>query len=206
MTFFKRHRKIFIFVLAIIVCIAVFCIATPWPSRWLTVPLLRSESPRHVDTIVVLGGGGQKGDDPLPMQVKRRVEKATELRNSGFADTIIASGGLHKHSGVLEFDAMRLYAEKIGVPIEAIIEENRSRNTYENAVLSKDVMAKQGLQSAIVVTSDYHSFRACAVFRAQGIDILCVPAAITLSPAERMKAVLREYGAVLYFWVKGYFR
>src|SRR5690606_1117851 len=102
--------------------------------------------------------------------------------------------------------AMQSYALAIGVPAETIIEEDRSRNTYENAVLSKDVMTERRLQSAMVVTSDYHSFRACAVFRAQDIDTVCVPAAVSLSPTERMKAVLREYAAVLYCWVKGYLR
>src|SRR5690606_33915646 len=138
MIFLKHHRNIFIIVLASILCIAILCVATPWPSRWLTLPLLRSESPRHVDVIVVLGGGGHKGDDPLPMQVKRRVEKAAELHTAGFADTMIVSGGLHKHSGVMESKAMQSYALAIGVPAETIIEEDRSRNTYENAVLSKD--------------------------------------------------------------------
>jgi hypothetical protein len=52
-----------------------------------------------------------------------------------------------------------------------IDEENRSRNTRENAEYSVAWMREQGLESAVIVTSWWHSRRALACFRKFGPEL-----------------------------------
>ncbi len=53
--------------------------------------------------------------------------------------------------------------------------EDRSRNTFENAVLSAKVLQPKPRQKWILVTSAFHMPRAKALFEAQGFEILARP-------------------------------
>jgi len=59
---------------------------------------------------------------------------------------------------------MRNYALNKGIPLEAIILEDNSYSTYENAVFTRSVMINQGFKSAIIVSSDYHMRRVKFLF------------------------------------------
>ena len=108
---------------------------------------------RHADVIVVLGG------DP-----GNRVFRALELYKGGAAPKIIISG-----DGDCEIIRDRFVLA--GVTSNALILEPNSRNTKENAEFSIRMMKEQGISSAIVVTSWYHSRRALACFRKFGPDM-----------------------------------
>ncbi|WP_173918694.1 YdcF family protein [Halobacillus sp. Marseille-Q1614] len=45
-----------------------------------------------------------------------------------------------------------------------ILEEPKARSTYENALLSKDIVKDNAFNSAIIVTSNYHSLRSKFTF------------------------------------------
>ena len=105
------------------------------------------------------------------------------------------------------------------MPGASIIAEAASRNTYENAVLSKQVLAEHGLQRVLLVTSALHMPRALATFKSAGID--AVPAATDftvtykdqrtvidfLPDAEalsRTTYAIKEYVGHAYYWWKGW--
>lgn len=60
----------------------------------------------------------------------------------------------------------------MGVPPDAIVVETQSRNTYENAVNSAEIIRDRGWRSAILVTSGAHMPRALAAFSKAGIDAI----------------------------------
>jgi uncharacterized SAM-binding protein YcdF (DUF218 family) len=61
-----------------------------------------------------------------------------------------------------------------GIPEQAIVVENRSLSTHENAVFSKQVLSgRQG--RFVLLTSDFHMFRAERCFRHEGIAVLTRP-------------------------------
>ncbi|WP_226580658.1 YdcF family protein [Halobacillus litoralis] len=97
------------------------------------------------DAIIVLSGG------------ENRLEHGVELYKDGAADTLILTNALEE--GTTEEDAVSM-----GIPERAIIEETKADSTYENATLSKEIMDRENLTSAIVVTSDYHSRRTKMTF------------------------------------------
>src|SRR5690606_8725201 len=87
------------------------------------------------DAMVVLGGGMQPGDIPGLDRAAVRVWHAARLDHAGKAPVIIVSGGLMPWSGndQSEAVAMREFLVDLGVPGFAVLLEERSRNTRENA-------------------------------------------------------------------------
>jgi len=71
---------------------------------------------------------------------------------------------------------MKLLLNQIGADINKSLYETRSKNTYENAVFSRDLVQPQAGQRWILVTSAYHMDRALAVFRSNGwSDVTLIP-------------------------------
>lgn len=121
------------------------------------------------------------------------------------------SGGQAKNRLWPESEIMKKYAVSAGINPENIIKESASRNTYENAVNSLAVMADRGFEDALVVTSPYHSRRACLVFKKLKAEITCVPVEKKFLKSPNFwekilyfKALAREYGAIVYFKILGY--
>ncbi|MEN0003844.1 MAG: YdcF family protein [Bacteroidota bacterium] len=69
-----------------------------------------------------------------------------------------------------EANEMYQYLLRIGVPDSLILVEAESRNTYENAVFSAELLQEQsGAKRALLLTSAWHLPRAAACFRKTGI-------------------------------------
>ena len=60
---------------------------------------------------------------------------------------------------------MAAYAERLGVPRQNIIEEDRSLTTYQNLLYSLRMVEEQGLRQATLVTLDLYTRRAVATAR-----------------------------------------
>ena len=93
---------------------------------------------------------------------------------------------------------------RAGVPRAAIILEETSRSTEEQALNAHRMMAEHGWRSAILVSDSYHVFRARYLVRRVGIDVVLspVPAARIESPAFYVHSVLREVMALHWQVVK----
>ncbi|MBU5405577.1 YdcF family protein [Paraeggerthella hongkongensis] len=118
---------------------------------------------RDYDYIVV-HGAGLSGTEPTPL-LAGRLDKGVELWKAGGCRALmLASGGKGPDEQVSEAQAMRTYlVDRCGVPADAVLMEDRSSATMENLRNSKAIMdARSGEDSyrAVVVTSDYHVFRA----------------------------------------------
>jgi uncharacterized SAM-binding protein YcdF (DUF218 family) len=61
-----------------------------------------------------------------------------------------------------------------GIPADAILLETASRNTRENALYSKRLLDSLPGRK-VLLTSDYHMFRARRVFAKIGIQVLPLP-------------------------------
>lgn len=72
----------------------------------------------------------------------------------------------------------------MGVPPEAILLEDRSRNTYENAIETKKLLAAEGLTEIILVTSAMHMPRAQAIFAKQGMTVTPAPTDFEVTAAD----------------------
>jgi uncharacterized SAM-binding protein YcdF (DUF218 family) len=119
------------------------------------------------------------------------------LWREGYAPKIVFTGGLG-NSRITEASAAAGLARAQGVPAQAILTEDRSHSTEENARFARDLI---GDGRVLVVTDSYHVFRARRVFgrhfqKADG-------AGTTGMVWARTKGALREVGAVVYYGVRG---
>jgi len=134
--------------------------------------LIAWDRPEPVDVIVVIGG------DHKP----ERVWWAVDLYKRGFAPVIIISGGTTVFEGdewLTEAEMMRRYARIWGVPDEAIILEETSSSTVENAQFCREICARRGYRSILLVASPYQSRRARRTFRevyGSNVSVLVQPA------------------------------
>ena len=75
--------------------------------------------------------------------------RAAQLYHQGYADRILFTGGLGRNTrGLLpETEAARFarVAEECGVPGDAILREDRSTNTKENILFTRDLLTQLGL-------------------------------------------------------------
>lgn len=136
-------------------------------------------SGKTFDIIVVLGGGvAGKGTlrptDELSSSGTKRTVCGVELFSRAVAPRILFSGYGWDFSGdePSEGTIMKAFAVRLGVPVDAILVEDRSRNTYENAIESKRIV---GNASVLLVTSAIHIPRALHLFRRQGLDATPFP-------------------------------
>ena len=70
---------------------------------------------------------------------------------------------------------MAQLAIAMGVPKSAIIEEDTSLNTYQNAVKIKQILQPYNIQQILLVTSATHMPRSVLIFKKQGINVIPVP-------------------------------
>ncbi len=154
------------------------------------------DTAQRSDVIIVLGAGLRRDGRPSSALAKRSQHGAA-LWKSGLAERVICTGGQANAFPRSEAEACREVLLRNGVPAAAIILEDRSRSTEENAIFSKSLMDGLGLKSAVLVSDNYHMLRANWLFHRQGIQI-----SRSAVPAGRAKTLrqfpyaLREFGAI----------
>ncbi|AZO08007.1 MULTISPECIES: YdcF family protein [unclassified Mesorhizobium] len=138
--------------------------------------------PQNVDGIIVLGGGLEgainfaRGGYELNSSGDRMVEAAILARRFPQARVVVSGG-----NGSLFLDAEgdsdtapRLLGA-LGVSADRLVLENRSRNTYENAVFTRNLIEPKPGETWLLVTSAFHMPRAKALFDKAGFPTVPWP-------------------------------
>ena len=85
----------------------------------------------------------------------RVAERAAELYLQGLAPIVVMTGGSGRHTEGMEnsteADRYADVALEMGVPEEAILKEDRSTNTGENAAFTRDLLARKDIHPAHVL-------------------------------------------------------
>jgi uncharacterized SAM-binding protein YcdF (DUF218 family) len=144
----------------------------------------------HAQVIVVLGGGTNTGHYPRPQADLNssgdRLVYAAWLYQQGSAPNLLLSSGaidwLFPDASPTE-DMAEILA-LMGVPREVMWTETRSRNTYENALYSREILEEKGIQRIILVTSASHMRRSVALFEHQGLEVIPAPTDYRISSSE----------------------
>lgn len=138
--------------------------------------------PGDVAGIIVLGGFFEgainlaRGGYELNSSADRIVEAAILARRYPDARIVVTGG-----SGSLVLDgeadgatAPRLL-EALGVERERMLMEDRSRDTYENAIFTRELVDPQPGETWLLVTSAFHLPRSMMLFRRAGFDVVPWP-------------------------------
>lgn len=159
--------------------------------------------------IVVLGGGGVRGDGTLSDTSMRRTLHGIELYRQGLAPLLVLSGPAS--TGPAEAEVRARLARECGVPAEAILTERAARTTHEEGINIGALLRPKGIRKIIVVADAQGTARAVGVFERVGFEV--APAAVGdvsgvgTAPEERLKLLRRvviELLARSYYRVAGY--
>jgi uncharacterized SAM-binding protein YcdF (DUF218 family) len=126
------------------------------------------------DAIVVLGGGDVYGwmrrpdvtAETLPYS---RVAAGARAWQAGRAPLVILSGG--RGGRTTEAAGMARAMVRLGVPGSALLLEQRSRDTRDNALYTARLAQAHGVHHVLLVTSAVHMPRASLWFRDAGIAV-----------------------------------
>jgi uncharacterized SAM-binding protein YcdF (DUF218 family) len=145
---FRRSRNARV-LLIVSVCLLGVYFLTPVLLNAAAGELIREDRLVRADAIVALGG------DPRCNREKR----AAELYHQGWADNVVVSG-ISFDWGFHTGEAARKYVMGLGVPAEKISMISETLNTRAEARALNELMRERGWNSAIIVTSAFHSRRA----------------------------------------------
>jgi uncharacterized SAM-binding protein YcdF (DUF218 family) len=82
------------------------------------------------------------------------------------------STGDNQRLGITNAKVMVEYAARLGIPRDKLVEEDRSRNTYENLLYSLDIIQREYLRQPTLVTLDLYTRRAVATAKRLGWENL----------------------------------
>ena len=148
-------------------------------ANWIIQPLedrfSRPEKLSQFDGIIILGGAvdtvvtGGRGETALTTSGERLTIVARLARKLPDALIIHTGGhGLIVPAQATEAEGAARLFEDFGIDQDRVILEDASRNTWENAVLTMEIVDPKPDQTWLLVTSAYHMPRSMGVFRQAG--------------------------------------
>lgn len=149
-------------------------------------------------TIVVLGCK-VVGTQPS-MMLEERLEAAYKYLNDNPEAVCILSGGQGEDEEISESRCMYNYLVDRGINADRLIMEEKSTSTRENLQFSSEIIKSRGLNEEIIlITNEFHLYRAGKVADSLGLSHKSVPADtnIWLFPTY----YVRELYGILYEWV-----
>ena len=129
-----------------------------------------AEAPQ-AQTAIVLGALVISEGVPCDM-LYDRIKTAVELYKAGKVQKLLMTGD-HGREDYDEVNTMRLIAIKEGVPSEDIFMDHAGFSTYESMARAKKIFR---IESAIVVTQQFHLTRSVYIARKMGLEATGVPA------------------------------
>lgn len=145
-------------------------------------PAVSPEVAPQADAVIVLGGylhvPGALHPTTEMNEGGDRLWMAAKLYRAQKASLVLLSGGnlpMFGSHALSEAEAAKGLLHEWGVPLEAMEVETQSRTTYENAQLSKAILAGKQAPRLLLVTSAFHMPRSMAIFHRAGLQPVAVP-------------------------------
>ena len=158
--------------------------------------------------ILIVLGAESMNDAMGPSSYMRAIYAMRAWRAGGFRKIVISGGSSNGGAPIAE--PMREFLVCQGVPAQDIVLEEQSHTTHENAVYTTRLLsAAPGTK--VLLTSDYHMYRAYRAFRKAGLAVEPRPFP---ESAKRINDWLlrwpvfldlcREMGKSAYYFVRGW--
>jgi len=185
--------------------VVVLAMGTPVDYWW--AKALRGEGYYPEGEVLIVLGGSQFSDGTMGWNSYLRSEYAVRsFAAGGFRTVVVAGGPANLPIAAPMADWMRCH----GVPAEDIRIEIASHSTRENALNIRDVL-KGMAGPKVLLTSDYHMFRARRVFAKLGINVLPLPIPDGLKRTSSWISrwavfceLWRETVKIGYYWMRGW--
>jgi len=158
---------------------------------------IRSENQTYelsADAIIILGAR-VRGMEPS-LSLISRMDAAVVAAQYSPKAKLVLSGGQGQGEIVSEAQAMFTYLKLKGINSNRLVLESNSYNTLQNLSNSKALFG--GINQWLIITNDYHAYRACMFAKQLNMNAICHGA---LTPQHvALKLRVREYAAILYYW------
>ena len=154
---------------------------------------------QEADTMIILGAKvwGDQNNPRVSPVLKERLDAGIIYLNANQNTLVIVSGGQGDDEPISEAEMMARYLIENGIVESRIIKEDQSESTQENLLFSKD---KKELGKTVVVSSDYHVYRALLfASRLKIEDVSGLPAESKTS--VKNSNFIREFVALSYYLV-----
>jgi uncharacterized SAM-binding protein YcdF (DUF218 family) len=196
--------RLFLISLGALLCLVTLTPLVPWTTARLTTRW--SDADR--DVLIVLNGsttkylglpaGGIIGQNTY----LRIIHTLYVWRRGHFRNIVLCGAG--------SAEAVKPILVAYGIPESAILVENRSISTHENALFAKPVLA--GLSGRfILLTSDYHTFRASRCFAHEKIPVETIASPDILKRSNSLEArwqcfwdLADELAKIAYYRLRGW--
>lgn len=146
---------------------------------------------QKADAILVLGAA-RWNDRPSPI-FQARLDRAHELYTQGYATTIIVTGGKTPETVRSDSSIGKEYLIQRGIKADGIFIEEHSRTTRQNLIFAQEIMEAQNLQSALLVSHDFHMIRAKDMSDDLGMIVFSAPVK-TKNQLTKLRYAIREAG------------
>lgn len=153
-----------------------------------------------VDYVVILGAG--LNGDKVSKRLEGRLLKAIEYLKENPSIEVIVSGGQGADEDISEAKAMGRYLIDKGISKDRILYEDQSTSTVENLKYSKEIIIKHmnnKLPKILIVTSDYHMFRAKMISKKLNMESSGIVSKGQLT--VKINYLIREYFALVKDWL-----
>lgn len=124
-----------------------------------------------IDCILVLGCGVREDGTPSHM-LEDRLKRGIELYHSGVSEKLLMSGD-HGQEDYNEVAVMKQYAVDHAVPSYNVFMDHAGFSTYESIYRAKEIF---GAKKILIVSQEYHLYRALYIANAFGLDAYGVAA------------------------------
>jgi len=146
------------------------CLLLAWCLYTYYVLIFNEQQPLHKADAGIVLGAALWNEQPSPA-LKERLDYAIELYEQGLFDYFILSGGKPSYSrGLSEAEGMQQYLVEAGIPVDKLLLESQSSDTYENLLFSQRVADNHQVSSTIIITHNYHTKRAEDIARHVGLE------------------------------------
>lgn len=151
---------------------------------------------------VILGAAVWGGNRPSPV-LKERINKGYEIYKKNIVPKLVITGGGSPNE-LTEGEVSKNVLLKYGVAPENLILENESGSTVEQIQFVRDSLYKsQNWQKIILVSDNFHLYRASEICRFNDINSDCIASDKELSPSGTVSFCIKESFALIFFWMSG---
>ena len=159
---------------------------------------------RPADAIVVLGAAQYSGQPSGVFEA--RLQHAVDLWKEGLAPYLIVTGGKLPADITTEAATARAWAIANGVPKEAILGEDRGRNTLESLEGVAAILRTHDLHTVLFVSDRTHMLRVLRMARDLGITAWGSPTPTSPTDLEtdrRWRSIAHELAGLAVYYVGG---
>jgi uncharacterized SAM-binding protein YcdF (DUF218 family) len=202
-----RGRRLLMVALASLGLLVVLVTVSPllrWWTAWLAGPWTDPKG----DVLIVLAGDATAGD-LIGRSSYWRALYAVLVWKRGETRHVFITGGSQTGTAVAE--TMKHFMVCSGVPAGIIEVETASTSTHQSARAARDRWPREPRPSLMLLTSDYHMFRAHRAFQNQGLPVLPRPIP---DAGKQFQQILERWSVflnllvettkVVYYWSRGW--